>query len=468
VSNAKQLSHFVLASLWTALACKVLLFVYKFAVNVPFSDQWQTFTPLFEAQSYWQIFTRQHGPHRLGVGFLLEALILKASRWNIIYESYFTGGVLILTSILALALLYRIKRNLTLMDLGMVGLILSPLHYETLLLVPSAYHSIIPLLLTIGLGFSFCLNTEGWHFGLGTLLTVASIFTGFGVIAGCVVPAFYFFNLLSRMKSGERSKLFPPILALSVIASAWGLFFLDYTFATGAGELAPSSFPISSYLSYLCMMLSGVLQLSGWPGVCAGSIVLLCSLLVTTMLLKKTFQFGVQFSAADNVCLFFTTTGLLYGVLTTLGRIQLGEGFAQSSRYMALLVPVYFGIYLHIVSLSQQKLKTVLQVWFAAVIFISSFSLTAKHQEVLSGFQKGKRDWILAYKELHNLELANQKAGFNLVLATQERLDFLERNKLSFFSDTEHDLTYDSSLKPWGNYFEWSSSFVNPNQDRQR
>ena len=233
------------------LSIRLIFWVHNNAVNVLFSDQWQTFTPLFEGQSLWQIFDRQHGPHRLGISFVVTSFLMKVSHWNVNYESYFAVGVLAITSVLALILKYKLCSALVLADLSLVVLILSPLHYETILLVPSAYHSIVPLMLMFLIGLTFTAQNDLIRFGLGGILTALSIFTGFGIIVGVMVPFFYLGNFIIRMKEGKGSSSLAPAISVLFLIGAWALFFSGYVYNSGAGDVSPLSFPVLSYIKYI-------------------------------------------------------------------------------------------------------------------------------------------------------------------------------------------------------------------------
>src|SRR5689334_23098494 len=79
-------------------------FIRRHAVNVLFFDQWDFLTPLFSTPSLWEMFTRQHGPHRQGLGLFVSQAVGIATDWDTRAESLVIGFILILASVAALIL----------------------------------------------------------------------------------------------------------------------------------------------------------------------------------------------------------------------------------------------------------------------------------------------------------------------------------------------------------------------------
>jgi len=64
-----------------ALGMELRLFhvISKRAVNVLFGDQWNFMSSFFEHQPLWRLYVQQYGPHREGLGFVLDKLLFDSS-----------------------------------------------------------------------------------------------------------------------------------------------------------------------------------------------------------------------------------------------------------------------------------------------------------------------------------------------------------------------------------------------------
>src|SRR5438067_904303 len=85
-----------------AVACfKIFRLVYLYAVNVFVADQWDFNNgTLFQRHSILQAFRWQHGPHRQGLGAILQLLFEPLIRWNSRYEAF---GIALILSCSAIA-----------------------------------------------------------------------------------------------------------------------------------------------------------------------------------------------------------------------------------------------------------------------------------------------------------------------------------------------------------------------------
>ena len=98
------------------LALQYFYFIDRNSVNILFSDQWDTYQPLFQHASNSDIFFAQVGQLRLGVGGLLSKFIAELSDWNTRYESFSLGIVTLFSSAAAVFLKFRLFRKLTVWD----------------------------------------------------------------------------------------------------------------------------------------------------------------------------------------------------------------------------------------------------------------------------------------------------------------------------------------------------------------
>jgi len=65
------------------LGYRLFRFISEYGVNVLYYDQWDFLTPLFDGRgSLLTLFSWQHGPHREGLGLVLDAFLYPATNWN--------------------------------------------------------------------------------------------------------------------------------------------------------------------------------------------------------------------------------------------------------------------------------------------------------------------------------------------------------------------------------------------------
>ncbi len=428
----------VVSLLTLALGVRLLFLVKDLAVNVMFSDQWQTFTPLFEGQGFWSGYVRQHGPHRLGIAFVVSMLLMKASSWNTIIESYFAASVLIISALLALRLKWVLFRKIVLSDLTVALLLLSPIHYETILLVPSAYHSIVPLALLLGIALTLVSRNKFIRFILGSVLTSFSIFCGFGLVTGMVMQIYYVAVAIAASHSGVKKAALPVASALIPLAT-WIVFFQNYEFGSGAGPIGFPHQPLSDYLVFICMMFAGPFQLIGERYAPIGGLVLLACLVSVLYAGNDIWRHRSESQPTSCVVLCLASVSLIYAEMTALGRIQLGIQYSQGSRYMALLMPGMLSIYFTLQVIKSNLARNALSSSCALITAVCCLNLGQVHGQVLEGFQEGKQSWLAAYRETKELNAANTRATLPLLGATNERLEYLKTHRLSFFADVSSD-----------------------------
>jgi hypothetical protein len=73
----------------TFAVCLIRLvgFVQANAVDLLYEDQWDFLRPLFEGRGPWSCFFYQHGPHRQGLGGLVDWYLFNATGWDVRAEA---------------------------------------------------------------------------------------------------------------------------------------------------------------------------------------------------------------------------------------------------------------------------------------------------------------------------------------------------------------------------------------------
>src|SRR5215470_5105440 len=142
-----SLPFLVVSAAVVATSYRLLQAVDRYSVNVLFWDQWDFYTPLFSRASLWRIFTWQHGPHREGIGLVIDKFVLDATRWNSRAEVLFMVAVLIAATLAALKLKERLFGSISYGDLAIPCLLLTFAQMEALVGAPNPSYSAVPELL---------------------------------------------------------------------------------------------------------------------------------------------------------------------------------------------------------------------------------------------------------------------------------------------------------------------------------
>jgi len=413
------------------LSIKLICFVKLHAVNLLFSDHWTYLKPLFDDSGAWERFNYQHGPHRQGLGFLISGWLMQISNWNTNLDSYFIGVVLCFSNILLLLLFRTLRGKFIWSDILCPLLILSPIHYETILLAPNSSHSIIPLFLIIASCLGFIIKNQLYASMYLLLSGFLLVYTGFGLFAGLLLLSYLAAKALHKAIEKENTFFNCRIFFLSLAPPFAYFWSYNMQFATYDFSLEP---PASiQYVEFICFLWAGVFQIRPPYAFRFGAILLL-TLLVSTLFLFKEF-----YKTRDGkylIPLYLIVSSLIYTIAVSTGRIQTGANFAQGSRYMSLPMLGIFGSYIFLNSISINWLKTS----SSSILLIFSLNdvfLDKTHTEVLEGFQSMKRQFLVAYSPDKSLAQVQTDSGVLIPGATEEQFYFLQKRGLHFTLKSE-------------------------------
>src|SRR5580692_1317619 len=135
---------------FVVLGIRFFTFISDYAVNVLFYDQWDFLSLFFKDNpGLGQLFLYQHGPHREGLGLVVDSFLYPATRWNTRAESFFIGGCIFAAALVALLLKYRLFGRLSYADVAIPLIFLTMAQYEGIIGIPNAAYGGLPLLLIL-------------------------------------------------------------------------------------------------------------------------------------------------------------------------------------------------------------------------------------------------------------------------------------------------------------------------------
>jgi hypothetical protein len=414
------------------MAAQLFSQINRYAVNVLFSDQWVTYTPLFDNYSWWQTFSMQFGPPRLGLGMFVTELVANLSGWDARAEAFVVGFILVLITACALWLKWRLFRSLTVWDslIPMICLSLPQIPAHTI--VPFPAYSAVPTLLLMFYALSLTCGNVVLRCSLLSALNFLLVFSCWGIFAGVFTPLLLGYLYLR----GEKWTLFP----LAASALTFGLFFSGYTFAPAVACFHFPHYPLIDYFWFVAHLFS---YSTGLPCgthryfVTKGFGALLVSGVVFVLAsgLRRLHR-AKEYAPRDLVIVFFIGFSLLFAVNAALGRVCVGVCAANAERYQTLLTPVWLGLYF---AAPAGRFRHAAGLLILALCFLMPESQPSHYEGAMKRYAEVKRTWVACYLESGNAVECDARVGMSSstptpAIAVQGRLEYLRQRRLSFFA----------------------------------
>lgn len=331
--------------------------VAQFKVNALFSDQWSFYSPMFEDQGWWALFSWQHGPHRQGIAFVLTSWVMEASHWDARVESLWVAGCLALATALAIWMKQRLAGRIGVADTWIVISGLSLLQYETVLLVPNASHSVFPLMLLLVAAHLMVRPSSMTRLVLLGVVGALALFTGFGLFVAAGIAVY-----LTVLVIGSAESRRGGVAGLAILVIALLGFAHDYTFSAASDGF---QFPPDSWwavVKFIGLMLSSRVGLESTGGLAVLLGLALAGVFFVIVAAVVRGPRPDESSDARRVAWLMLGVGFLFVIFTVIGRVHLGEGGAIASRYVTLVVLFWWGLDLMLVRSAQPKLKKVVSI----------------------------------------------------------------------------------------------------------
>jgi hypothetical protein len=442
IGRESWLPTLVVAAVFLLLAFRLFRLISLYAVNIFFSDQWDfNDITLFERRNLWQMFNWQHGPHRQGVGAIVQVLVEPLLRWNSRGEAFVAGAIVTLAAVCALYLKKRLRGRISYADVVIPLIFLTPAQYESLWITPNFSHGPLPLLLVILYCLTWTCHRAALRYPLLLLVNFLAVYTGFGLFIGFLTPVLLIVDYWIG-RSEAPVKAWQLLLALALSLLSIGSFFSGYVSQPAAGCFATQSAPLAGYGAFAALMLAhfaGARE-TGTIDVLAGSLLLAAMLATLTWSGASLFFPKAQHKRQYLLPAILISFCLLFCFGTAYGRLCLGLGTAQSSRYTNYVTLGMLGIYLSMLSLDGRTLRTVLLTAVAVVSIKGSLPIARTDREVMQGFHGIKSIWRACYLEREDIEQCDRQAGFGVYPSPEatrlkEKLEYLKRTRQNLYSD---------------------------------
>lgn len=430
----------IVGGVWTLALVRLLGLVSAGASNVPFQDQWALLTPTFDRTGAWSAFTWQHGPHRQGVGGLLQYFLYPASGYDVRAEGWAAAAVLGLAGLVAVVLSARLRGRLSWADAVFPLLIVNPVHWETMLLTPNIAHGILPLLLALLLACCWARDRGPLPVVGVAVVTGLSLFTGFGFATAFASAGLIGLLLVSPVASGwSRARLAAVAVAFAV---ALGVFAIGYRWdpaVPGWRFPVPEWWNYPKFCAYMHGSLLGVREVSA-TALVLGSVLCLAVCVAWLWSLVRIVRGSAD--ARTRVVALLGGAGLSFAVFTAIGRLPVNIQAAFMWRYLPLLVPGVCALILAAEACKPRLGRA--GPWLvdcAAVALAGWIWMNFVPEGYSDAVARGKERWIEAYRATRDLSRANADAEFDVLSSDPEselvrrRLQWMEREHLGFMRE---------------------------------
>ena len=441
----------LIVALCTILYANWIVAIARFQANVLFMDQWDFLYTLFYGGGWWERFVHQHGPHRQGLGMVITAWILEATDLDVRYESVWIATLLLAAAALALRLKSKMSGPLRVRDVWIPLLFLSLGQFETVVSTPNASHSALPLALTLAAANVWLSPRPAIRYPVSAALGFALIFTGFGVFAGGVITVLLAAGAVQHAWRREHRMTWLAASGLALTVGGSVLFSRHYLFQPAVEGFRFPWTPWTDYVRFVALMLNLPTWHTGASGPHYRMGGVLAFVVVAAALRIAWAWIRRRPSLQDDVLVLLMGSGLLFIVMTAVGRIPLGVTGGEASRYLSLMLPVWLAVYLVAESSRLARPVAVACVWLLAAApyaemarrpvaeWPGTFGLTDGPRDVMKDFGAAKAAWADVYLATGSWEAAQAAVRYPIypnpgATRFDEKLRILHERKLSFFS----------------------------------
>ena len=327
--------HWILVSIFgLAHIASEVTFLAPRLSSLPFSDQWDFMRGLWNHVSLWELWSWQHGPHRLGLGLLLPRLYLGLSHLNLRADAWVALGLYAASTILMLRLLQKLSLANIWSSLTVIAFGLSPLFYESIVGPTDLAHGPLPMLLAL-LSAYFVINNEGTpaRVLIASILVFCCLFTGFAMFI--IVPI----GLIMTLHLLRKKKL--VLFALFAALSLGSVFAFIHGYRSQPA-VACFHFPDPrpwEYRNYDKLHYGALTGLQGKSIVIIG-----IGFVILTALIVDSIKARHATTAAERVSLVLILSSLAFIANAAIGRVCVGSSAGQVSRYMPYAVLGIWGL----------------------------------------------------------------------------------------------------------------------------
>lgn len=444
ISRATLALGFFALALVVFQAAQLFRVIDRYAVDIPFWDQWDFYEPFFEPHGLWEVFSWQHGPHRQGAGAFIMQAVNAATGWNQRAQAFMIAAVMLAAAAAFLWLKRRLFGRLQWYDALPVLMMLSLQPMEIYFSTLNVSHGALPLLLIILTCLALTINNVLLRCGLATALYFLTLFTGYGFLAQPVLPVLLIIDCLHRAQKKQWQQAGIAAAALMCCLAAIACFYHDYNFLHTAdcflaGEQHWYSYPVFMAVMVAVALLPGSFMSPPSIAIGLGIIAaLLCMLMMSAVGLRH--QDGNY--PRHQVVFLLIAFALVFCAATAAGRLALGLEAATATRYVPLIMPGLLGAYLFFVSCpSLTGSKIVMPLLGACAVLAMLTGWPWQRYYTAAHCRNVKNAWVTAYIQTGDITIADTVTGYPVHPEPEQtnlarKLAWLRANRYSLFRES--------------------------------
>jgi len=356
----------------------------------------------------------QHNEHRIGTGLFVMKFLASLSSWNIRYETYFTGILILASSVFALLLKKKLFKKLDIFDIFIPYIFLNLYQWENLLWgFQIAF--VLPLFF---LFISLYLFTFRASFLRNILVSIIVLFSAYSSFHGW------------EGKKGKKHLLSLVLPALFVLST----YFIGYEFRTKNLMTGIEEVHLLSVLQYLCFQINNYVGNQSYGTLFYFLPVLFLFLFL--VVLYKTIK--VKGETKYFIILSVFLYSFLFMLFTVTGRLHSGVHQAMASRYVTHMTPLFFGSYLVLRILWRKKRKNLL---FILIFLFACFSAANNHLNYNHAEARRKKlvEWKDCFLENGIVSDCNENTKYFIYPIfgdglVQSKMKILEEKNLNLFN----------------------------------
>ncbi len=412
--------------------------INRYAVDVPFWDQWDFYDAFFKTHGLWEIFSWQHGPHRQGAGFFLIWATNELTGWDQRAQAFMIGVVMVAAAVAALWLKRRLFGSLQWYDAIPVLMILSLKSWEIYFNTPNVSHGALPLLLVILAGIAWTAGNLFLRYTLVVAMNFLALFTGFGVFVGLITPILLIIDCLHAVRGRKWQEFSMAGGALLCSMASIGLYFHNYVFQSAADCFRFPDQRWYLYPIFMAIEFAVLISPGSYTSFLSKGIGLIAEGMLLYMLAASALRLRHQGDHYQRyrVIFFLLAFSIIFAANAAVGRLCLGMAIATSPRYVPLILPGVIGAYLFLLSRPKWAVrKLVMLILLCATILTAVIPWQVKRSE---GFRKGKAAWVQAYRLTGDIARADVLSGYRIYpeparTELDRKLDWLRLHNYSLF-----------------------------------
>jgi hypothetical protein len=453
------MSPLVFAVVSAFLVWRLFHLIDYFSVNLPIWDQFSFYFLLSSSankwyahaaqQSWWGLFDRQFGPHRLGVGLVVSKYLSRLTHWNFRAETFLIGTLVSGAMVVAAAVKRRLFGPIAWHDAAIPLIMLTAGQYDIWAGTPDSSHGAFPLFFVMLYCLAWTMRWRPARYGLVLIINFLAIFTGFGLFLGCVTILVFTIRLARALVLRRWNETLGSLGMLAIAIASMGLFFFRYTLnsANPTFRFPDPNWPLYPHYMAIALARAGgfvgksrsgrhIADIIGWM------LLIACVAAVLVHWRRAASQDDPKWPRSLVILALLTFT-LFFAADMVVGRISMGREMIESSRYVPLMMPGLVGLYFAALAIERSAPRVAA---VGAVLILACYSgMRVKSDDLhaMSLTTAGKITWVETYLKTGQLDAAARASAavdpqFTIHPAPAEakvpaKLRFLRDNKLSFF-----------------------------------